>query len=257
MTNKSTGKECHAPNDIDLTTAQSVVDFIEHHHPKFVTIENVKAYRGTDACNIITFALERNGYTFDAEVYDDSFIGGFTRRTRLVIRATTERGAIFPKPKRNRSGLGKWRNLLCDIEDAKHFLGEKTSEHLKRNMKEKPTSHFRYDPSRDCVISTCGNAAMLLPIANTDDFMFPIISTVSPHEAGFHIGGEEYNAIHRFDTARFFFRCHGIEKHYKCATENLAAFICGNGMTRAMVENVMLPFVLQKGSGELSQGLLL
>jgi len=254
--NRDDESDDHRENDTDYTTAQATAKFIREKKPRFVTVENVREYIGTRSYDVIASELNRSGYAFDVKVYEDYLIGGFTLRKRMILRATTERGAIFPKPKRDTSKVGKWIDFVegC-FEDHVSVLTEVRSKKAMNSINIPPRDIFRYEVEKDCIIDYMGNPNMCLHFGKIGKPMFTLCSSDSK-TIGWHKGEEKYNEYHAMTSPRFFYRCHGID-NYKCDDIGLGGFICGNGIPRSFVENVMLPFVLQKGSGELSQGLLL
>ena len=68
--NYSQAKSNHDEVELDKETAASTAEFINAIKPKVVTIENVKGYKDSDAMKTITDALDANGYTWDADVYN-------------------------------------------------------------------------------------------------------------------------------------------------------------------------------------------
>ena len=92
---KSNGGEV----ELDKETAKSTADFIDAVKPRVVTIENVKGYKDSEAMKIITQALDKNGYKWDADVYNAADFGGYTSRERLIVRAVKD-GELPEKPKK-------------------------------------------------------------------------------------------------------------------------------------------------------------
>lgn len=115
---KSNGGEV----ELDKETAKSTADFIDAVKPRVVTIENVKGYKDSEAMKIITQALDKNGYTWDADVYNAADFGGYTSRERLIVRAVKD-GELPEKPKKQPS-KGGW---LEAVEDILPTLTEKKS----------------------------------------------------------------------------------------------------------------------------------
>ena len=76
--------------ELDKETAKSTADFIDAVKPRVVTIENVKGYKDSEAMKIITHALDKNGYTWDADVYNAADFGSYTNRERLIVRAVKD-----------------------------------------------------------------------------------------------------------------------------------------------------------------------
>lgn len=65
--NYSQAKSNSGEVELDKETAKSTADFIDAVKPRVVTIENVKGYKDSEAMKIITHALDKNGYTWDAD----------------------------------------------------------------------------------------------------------------------------------------------------------------------------------------------
>jgi site-specific DNA-cytosine methylase len=106
---KSNGGEV----ELDKETAKSTADFINAVKPRVVTIENVKGYKDSEAMKIITQALDKNGYTWDADVYNAADYGGYTNRERLIVRAVKD-GELPEKPKKQ-PHKGGWLEAVEDI----------------------------------------------------------------------------------------------------------------------------------------------
>lgn len=106
---KSNGGEL----ELDKETAKSTADFIDAVKPRVVTIENVKGYKDSEAMKIITQALDKNGYTWDADVYNAADYGGYTSRERLIVRAVKD-GELPEKPKKQ-PRKGGWLEAVEDI----------------------------------------------------------------------------------------------------------------------------------------------
>lgn len=106
---KSNGGEV----ELDKETAKSTADFINAVKPRVVTIENVKGYKDSEAMKIITKALDKNGYKWDADVYNAADFGGYTSRERLIVRAVKD-GELPEKPKKQ-PRKGGWLEAVEDI----------------------------------------------------------------------------------------------------------------------------------------------
>nr|DAJ04790.1 MAG TPA: cytosine DNA methyltransferase [Caudoviricetes sp.] len=115
---KSNGGEV----ELDKETAKSTADFIDAVKPRVVTIENVKGYKDSEAMKIITQTLDKNGYKWDADVYNAADYGGYTSRERLIVRAVKD-GELPEKPKKQPRKSG-W---LEAVEDILPTLTEKKS----------------------------------------------------------------------------------------------------------------------------------
>ena len=99
--------------ELDKETAKSTADFIDAVKPRVVTIENVKGYKDSEAMKIITQALDKNGYKWDADVYNAADFGGYTSRERLIVRAVKD-GELPEKPKKQ-PRKGGWLEAVEDI----------------------------------------------------------------------------------------------------------------------------------------------
>lgn len=111
--NYSQAKSNSGEVELDKETAKSTADFIDAVKPRVVTIENVKGYKDSEAMKIITQALDKNGYTWDADVYNAADFGGYTNRERLIVRAV-KNGELPEKPKKQ-PRKGGWLEAVEDI----------------------------------------------------------------------------------------------------------------------------------------------
>ena len=111
--NYSQAKSNSREVELDKETAKSTADFIDAVKPRVVTIENVKGYKDSEAMKIITKALDKNGYTWDADVYNAADFGGYTSRERLIVRAVKD-GELPEKPKKQPRKSG-WLEAVEDI----------------------------------------------------------------------------------------------------------------------------------------------
>lgn len=111
--NYSQAKSNSGEVELDKETAKSTADFIDAVKPRVVTIENVKGYKDSEAMKIITQTLDKNGYTWDADVYNAADYGGYTSRERLIVRAVKD-GELPEKPKKQ-PRKGGWLEAVEDI----------------------------------------------------------------------------------------------------------------------------------------------
>ena len=111
--NYSQAKSNSGEVELDKETAKSTADFIDAVKPRVVTIENVKGYKDSEAMKIITRALDKNGYTWDSDVYNAADYGGYTSRERLIVRAVKD-GELPEKPKKQ-PRKGGWLEAVKDI----------------------------------------------------------------------------------------------------------------------------------------------
>lgn len=111
--NYSQAKSNSGEVELDKETAKSTAEFIDAVKPRVVTIENVKGYKDSEAMKIITKALDKNGYKWDADVYNAADFGGYTSRERLIVRAVKD-GELPEKPKKQ-PRKGGWLEAVEDI----------------------------------------------------------------------------------------------------------------------------------------------
>lgn len=111
--NYSQAKSNSGEVELDKETAKSTADFINAVKPRVVTIENVKGYKDSEAMKIITNELDKNGYTWDSDVYNAADYGGYTSRERLIVRAVKD-GELPEKPKKQ-PRKGGWLEAVEDI----------------------------------------------------------------------------------------------------------------------------------------------
>ena len=111
--NYSQAKSNSGEVELDKETAKSTAEFIDAVKPRVVTIENVKGYKDSEAMKIITKALDKNGYTWDSDVYNAADYGGYTSRERLIVRAVKD-GELPEKPKKQ-PRKGGWLEAVEDI----------------------------------------------------------------------------------------------------------------------------------------------
>ena len=111
--NYSQAKSNSGEVELDKETAKSTADFINAVKPRVVTIENVKGYKDSEAMKIITKSLDKNGYTWDSDVYNAADFGGYTSRERLIVRAVKD-GELPEKPKKQ-PRKGGWLEAVEDI----------------------------------------------------------------------------------------------------------------------------------------------
>lgn len=109
----STMRATQGETALDIETAQATADIISEKQPKVVTIENVPQYKNSEAMSVITDALDANGYTWDANVYNSADYGAATSRRRLIVRAVKD-GALPPMPQKVKEKRG-WYEVVEDL----------------------------------------------------------------------------------------------------------------------------------------------
>ena len=214
----------------------STAEFIAKTRPKVVTIENVKGYRNSEALKIITDELTRQGYDWDADVYNAADYGGYTKRERLIVRAKRD-GKLPPKPEKLPEELRKkgWysavEDLIPHLEEKKTGVPQGTDERLKNSgidyrTIDKPLYVF----GRGYANKTVGHAFAdeLLPTLTTgggDIIIMP--------------DGRVLKA-----SPRVLARVTGLPDTYKMPeTDQLSHTIVGNGIPTQLTEGVIAPLL--------------
>ena len=222
--------------ELDKETALSTAEFIAKTRPKVVTIENVKGYRNSEALKIITDELTRQGYDWDADVYNAADYGGYTKRERLIVRAKRD-GKLPPKPEKLPEELRKkgWysavEDLIPHLEEKKTGVPQGTDERLKNSgidyrTIDKPLYVF----GRGYANKTVGHAFAdeLLPTLTTgggDIIIMP--------------DGRVLKA-----SPRVLARVTGLPDSYKMPeTDQLSHTIVGNGIPTQLTEGVIAPLL--------------
>ena len=222
--------------ELDKETALSTAEFIAKTRPKVVTIENVKGYRNSEALKIITDELTRQGYDWDADVYNAADYGGYTKRERLIVRAKRD-GKLPPKPEKLPEELRKkgWysavEDLIPHLEEKKTGVPQGTDERLKNSgidyrTIDKPLYVF----GRGYANKTVGHAFAdeLLPTLTTgggDIIIMP--------------DGRVLKA-----SPRVLARVTGLPDTYKMPeTDQLSHTIVGNGIPTQLPEGVIAPLL--------------
>ena len=222
--------------ELDKETALSTAEFIAKTRPKVVTIDNVKGYRNSEALKIITDELTRQGYDWDADVYNAADYGGYTKRERLIVRAKRD-GKLPPKPEKLPEELRKkgWysavEDLIPHLEEKKTGVPQGTDERLKNSgidyrTIDKPLYVF----GRGYANKTVGHAFAdeLLPTLTTgggDIIIMP--------------DGRVLKA-----SPRVLARVTGLPDSYKMPeTDQLSHTIVGNGIPTQLTEGVIAPLL--------------
>jgi site-specific DNA-cytosine methylase len=231
--NYSQAKSNHAEVELDKETAASTAEFINAIKPKVVTIENVKGYKDSDAMKTITDALDANGYTWDADVYNAADYGGYTNRERLIVRAVRD-GKLPEKPKKMARKSG-WYEAVEDIiptlTEKKNGVAPWMDIRLKadgidwRNI-EKPL-----------YVMGSAYADGKVPHAFADELL-PTLRTKSG-DVIVMPDGKVYRAM-----GRVLARVSGVSDDYKMPfSENLSHTIIGNGIPTQLTEHVIAPLL--------------
>ena len=226
---KSNGGEV----ELDKETAKSTADFIDAVKPRVVTIENVKGYKDSEAMKIITKALDKNGYKWDADVYNAADFGGYTSRERLIVRAVKE-GELPEKPKKQ-PRKGGW---LEAVEDILPTLTEKKSgvaPWMDTRLKVDGIDWQKVE--KPLYVMGSAYADGKIPHAYGDEIL-PTLRTKSG-DVIIMPGGKVLRA-----DGRVLARITGLGDDYKLPkTESLAHTIIGNGIPVQLTKGVIAPLL--------------
>ena len=219
--------------ELDKETAKSTADFINAVKPRVVTIENVKGYRDSEAIKIITNALDKNGYKWDADVYNAADYGGYTNRERLIVRAV-KNGNLPAKPKKQ-PRKGGW---LEAVEDIIPTLAEKpngVAPWMDARLKADGIDWQKIEKPLYVMGSAYANGK--IPHAYGNEKL-PTLRTKSG-DVIIMPGGKVLRA-----DGRVLARVSGMSDDYKLpATESLAHTIIGNGIPTQLTKAVIAPLL--------------
>lgn len=231
--NYSQAKSNSGEVELDKETAKSTADFINAVKPRVVTIENVKGYKDSEAMKIITQALDKNGYKWDADVYNAADFGGYTSRERLIVRAVKD-GELPEKPKKQ-PRKGGWLEAVEDILPTLTVKESGVAPWMDARLKadgidwqkvEKPLYVMGSAYSDGKIPHAYGNE--ILPTLRTksgDVIIMP--------------GGKVLRA-----DGRVLARITGLGDDYKLPkTESLAHTIIGNGIPVQLTQGVIAPLL--------------
>ena len=231
--NYSQAKSNHAEVELDKETAASTAEFINAVKPKVVTIENVKGYKDSEAMKTITDALDANGYTWDADVYNAADYGGYTNRERLIVRAVRD-GKLPEKPKKMAHKSG-WYEAVADIiptlTDKKNGVAPWMDVRLKADGID-----WRHI-DKPLYVMGSAYADGKVPHAFADELL-PTLRTKSG-DVIVMPDGKVYRAM-----GRVLARVSGVSDDYKMPfSENLSHTIIGNGIPTQLTEHVIAPLL--------------
>ena len=231
--NYSQAKSNHAEVELDKETAASTAEFINAIKPKVVTIENVKGYKDSDAMKIITDALDANGYTWDADVYNAADYGGYTNRERLIVRAVRE-GKLPEKPKKMARKSG-WYEAVADIIPTLTEKKNGVAPWMDIRLKADGIDWRNID--KPLYVMGSAYADGKVPHAFADELL-PTLRTKSG-DVIVMPGGKVYRAM-----GRVLARVSGVSDDYKMPfSENLSHTIIGNGIPTQLTEHVIAPLL--------------
>ena len=231
--NYSQAKSNHAEVVLDKETAASTAEFINAIKPKVVTIENVKGYKDSEAMNIITDALDANGYTWDADVYNAADYGGYTNRERLIVRAVRD-GKLPDKPKKMAHKSG-WYEAVADIIPTLTEKKNGVAPWMDIRLKADGIDWRNID--KPLYVMGSAYADGKVPHAFADELL-PTLRTKSG-DVIVMPDGKVYRAM-----GRVLARVSGVSDDYKMPfSENLSHTIIGNGIPTQLTEHVIAPLL--------------
>ena len=231
--NYSQAKSNHAEVELDKETAASTADFINAIKPKVVTIENVKGYKDSDAMKTITDALDANGYTWDADVYNAADYGGYTNRERLIVRAVRD-GKLPEKPKKMERKSG-WYEAVADIIPTLTEKKNGVAPWMDVRLKADGIDWRNID--KPLYVMGSAYADGKIPHAFADELL-PTLRTKSG-DVIVMPDGKVYRAM-----GRVLARVSGVSDDYKMPfSENLSHTIIGNGIPTQLTEHVIAPLL--------------
>ena len=231
--NYSQAKSNHAEVELDKETAASTAEFINAVKPKVVTIENVKGYKDSDAMKTITDALDANGYTWDADVYNAADYGGYTNRERLIVRAVRD-GKLPEKPKKMAHKSG-WYEAVADIIPTLTEKKNGVAPWMDIRLKADGIDWRNID--KPLYVMGSAYADGKIPHAFADELL-PTLRTKSG-DVIVMPDGKVYRAM-----GRVLARVSGVSDDYKMPfSESLSHTIIGNGIPTQLTEHVIAPLV--------------
>lgn len=231
--NYSQAKSNHAEVELDKETAASTAEFINAIKPKVVTIENVKGYKDSDAMKTITDALDANGYTWDADVYNAADYGGYTNRERLIVRAVRD-GKLPEKPKKMAHKSG-WYEAVADIIPTLTEKKNGVAPWMDIRLKADGIDWRNID--KPLYVMGSAYADGKVPHAFADELL-PTLRTKSG-DVIVMPDGKVYRAL-----GRVLARVSGVSDDYKMPfSENLSHTIIGNGIPTQLTEHVIAPLL--------------
>lgn len=231
--NYSQAKSNHAELELDKETAASTAEFINAIKPKVVTIENVKGYKDSEAMKTITDALDANGYTWDADVYNAADYGGYTNRERLIVRAVRD-GKLPAKPKKMEHKSG-WYEAVADIIPTLTEKKNGVAPWMDVRLKADGIDWRNID--KPLYVMGSAYADGKVPHAFADELL-PTLRTKSG-DVIVMPDGKVYRAM-----GRVLARVSGVSDDYKMPfSENLSHTIIGNGIPTQLTEHVIAPLL--------------
>lgn len=231
--NYSQAKSNSGEVELDKETAKSTADFIDAVKPRVVTIENVKGYKDSEAMKIITQALDKNGYTWDSDVYNAADYGGYTSRERLIVRAVKD-GELPEKPKKQ-PRKGGWLEAVEDILPTLTVKESGVAPWMDARLKADGIDWQKVE--KPLYVMGSAYADGKIPHAYGDEIL-PTLRTKSG-DVIIMPGGKVLRA-----DGRVLARITGLSDDYKLPkTESLAHTIIGNGIPVQLTKGVIAPLL--------------
>lgn len=219
--------------ELDKETAKSTADFIDAVKPRVVTIENVKGYKDSEAMKIITNELDKNGYTWDSDVYNAADYGGYTSRERLIVRAVKD-GELPEKPKKQ-PRKGGWLEAVEDILPTLTVKESGVAPWMDARLKADGIDWQKVE--KPLYVMGSAYADGKIPHAYGDEIL-PTLRTKSG-DVIIMPGGKVLRA-----DGRVLARITGLGDDYKLPkTESLAHTIIGNGIPVQLTKGVIAPLL--------------
>lgn len=231
--NYSQAKSNSGEVELDKETAKSTADFIDAVKPRVVTIENVKGYKDSEAMKIITKALDKNGYTWDSDVYNAADYGGYTSRERLIVRAVKD-GELPEKPKKQPRKSG-WLEAVEDILPTLKVKESGVAPWMDARLKADGIDWQKVE--KPLYVMGSAYADGKIPHAYGDEIL-PTLRTKSG-DVIIMPGGKVLRA-----DGRVLARITGLGDDYLLPkTESLAHTIIGNGIPVQLTQGVIAPLL--------------
>lgn len=231
--NYSQAKSNSGEVELDKETTKSTADFIDAVKPRVVTIENVQGYKDSEAMKIITKALDKNGYTWDSDVYNAADYGGYTSRERLIIRAVKD-GELPEKPKKQ-PRKGGWLEAVEDILPTLTVKESGVAPWMDARLKADGIDWQKVE--KPLYVMGSAYADGKIPHAYGDEIL-PTLRTKSG-DVIIMPGGKVLRA-----DGRVLARITGLGDDYKLPkTESLSHTIIGNGIPVQLTQGVIAPLL--------------
>lgn len=231
--NYSQAKSNSGEVELDKETAKSTAEFIDAVKPRVVTIENVKGYKDSEAMKIITKTLDKNGYTWDSDVYNAADYGGYTSRERLIVRAVKD-GELPEKPKKQ-PRKGGWLEAVEDILPTLKVKESGVAPWMDARLKADGIDWQKVE--KPLYVMGSAYADGKIPHAYGDEIL-PTLRTKSG-DVIIMPGGKVLRA-----DGRVLARITGLGDDYKLPkTESLSHTIIGNGIPVQLTQGVIAPLL--------------